>query len=189
MKKFFVVVLVCFNIALGFAIAMGSSAKIQPIKNAVAKTQQNQIVAPNTVNASSATMKRILSTYGKDIKNAAQTYNVSSRALTAIMYVESGGDPKAKGDAGEKGCMQILPSTAKMIGVKGDLFDCRFSIFAAAKYLSQLQKEPHLDRTYKVVAAYNAGSRGVPKLSDNDYIQTEYLAKIHQAAQKIPEHW
>lgn len=191
MKRFLVVSLVVIDAIFAFMIVTGrSNANIPPIEKVWVKTQKSQTATSSKVDSSNITMERILSTYGEDIKNAARAYNVSSRALAAIMYVESGGNPEARGDAGERGCMQILPSTAEMIGVEGNLFDCRFSILVAAKYLSKLQKEPHLDRTYKVVAAYNTGSQGVPKLSDNDHIaDTKYLSKIYRAAQKIPEHW
>ncbi|MGE0003967.1 MAG: lytic transglycosylase domain-containing protein [Parvibaculaceae bacterium] len=41
--------------------------------------------------------------------------------VDAVMRVESGYDPKARGDVGEVGLMQILPATAGMMGFKGPL--------------------------------------------------------------------
>jgi hypothetical protein len=41
--------------------------------------------------------------------------------VDAVMRVESGYDPGARGDVGEVGLMQILPSTADMMGFKGPL--------------------------------------------------------------------
>lgn len=41
--------------------------------------------------------------------------------VDAVMSVESGYDPHAQGDAGEVGLMQVLPSTAAMLGVAGTL--------------------------------------------------------------------
>jgi len=41
--------------------------------------------------------------------------------VDAVMRVESGYNPQAKGDVGEVGLMQILPSTADMMGFKGPL--------------------------------------------------------------------
>ena len=41
--------------------------------------------------------------------------------VDAVMRVESGYDPGARGDVGEVGLMQILPSTADMMGFRGPL--------------------------------------------------------------------
>jgi hypothetical protein len=41
--------------------------------------------------------------------------------VDAVMRVESGYDPGARGDVGEIGLMQVLPSTASMMGFKGPL--------------------------------------------------------------------
>ena len=41
--------------------------------------------------------------------------------VDAVMRVESGYDPRARGDVGEVGLMQILPATADMMGFKGPL--------------------------------------------------------------------
>jgi Transglycosylase SLT domain len=41
--------------------------------------------------------------------------------VDAVMRVESGYNPQARGDVGEVGLMQILPSTADMMGFKGPL--------------------------------------------------------------------
>jgi Transglycosylase SLT domain len=41
--------------------------------------------------------------------------------VDAVMRVESGYNPQARGDVGEVGLMQILPATADMMGFKGSL--------------------------------------------------------------------
>jgi hypothetical protein len=45
--------------------------------------------------------------------------NIPFAIVDAVMRVESGYDPQARGDVGEVGLMQILPSTADMMGFKG----------------------------------------------------------------------
>lgn len=52
-------------------------------------------------------------------KAAAQRNKIPFEIVDAVMLVESGYDPGARGDVGEVGLMQILPATADMMGFKG----------------------------------------------------------------------
>lgn len=54
-------------------------------------------------------------------KAEAQRNNIPFAIVDAIMRVESGYNPKARGDVGEVGLMQIRPATADMMGFKGPL--------------------------------------------------------------------
>ncbi len=47
--------------------------------------------------------------------------NIPFAIVDAVMRVESGYNPQARGDVGEVGLMQILPSTANLMGFKGSL--------------------------------------------------------------------
>ncbi|HEU4520415.1 MAG TPA: lytic transglycosylase domain-containing protein [Thermoanaerobaculia bacterium] len=100
------------------------------------------------------------------IREAAQKYGVEERLLVAVARRESNFRAKAVSPVGARGVMQLMPATAKWLGVR-DAFDPRENIFAGARYLKMLQKmfEGDLDL---VLAAYNAGPttvrrhRGVP---------------------------
>jgi hypothetical protein len=46
-------------------------------------------------------------------------YGIPFAIVDAVMRVESNYDPKARGDAGEVGLMQILPATAALMGFEG----------------------------------------------------------------------
>ena len=76
------------------------------------------------------------------IQAAAEEWNVDPLLLRALAMQENGkGDPKAVSKAGAQGLMQIMPDTAKGLGVT-DPFDPVQSIYAGAKYLSEgLDKE------------------------------------------------
>lgn len=54
-------------------------------------------------------------------KAEAARNNIPFAIVDAVMRVESGYDPGARGDVGEVGLMQILPATADMLGFKGPL--------------------------------------------------------------------
>ncbi len=92
---------------------------------------------------------------------AARTYDIPVSLLKAMAKVESNFNPKAVSGAGAKGVMQLMPATAKSLGVS-DAFDPEQNIMGGAKYISQM-----LDRydgnTALALAAYNAGSGNVKK--------------------------
>src|SRR5688572_29793055 len=52
-------------------------------------------------------------------KAEARRNNIPFAIVDAVMRVESGYDPRARGDVGEVGLMQIRPATADMLGFKG----------------------------------------------------------------------
>ena len=70
---------------------------------------------------------------------------------------ESGYDPKAISKRGAKGLMQLMPSTAKALGVK-DIFDPEHNINGGVRYFKRLVNRFDGD-VRLALAAYNAGSR------------------------------
>jgi len=102
-----------------------------------------------------------LSPYDTIIKTHANEHDFDWRMVVAQMFQESRFDPKAKSWAGALGLMQVMPRTAKELGIK-QLHDPEQSIKAGVKYLNWLRDrfEPELavsDRMWFVLAAYNAG--------------------------------
>ena len=95
------------------------------------------------------------------IEEAAALYGVSSELVRAVIQTESGYDPKAVSGVGAKGLMQIMPRTARALGVK-DPFDPRDNIFGGVKYLSMLL-EKYNGNVALALASYNAGPGNVRK--------------------------
>lgn len=95
------------------------------------------------------------------VAGAAQTHRIDSALVLAVMAVESGCNLKARSKRGALGLMQIMPSTAKWLGVK-DPSHPDENIAGGAKYLSMM-----VDRfggnIQLAVAAYNAGPAAVMK--------------------------
>jgi hypothetical protein len=77
-----------------------------------------------------------LDQYDPIFQAAGQEWNVDWRALKAIAGQESGGKTGAVSKAGAQGLMQIMPSTARGLGMT-DPMDPAQSIYGAAKYMSQ----------------------------------------------------
>lgn len=92
---------------------------------------------------------------------AAQKYNVPVNLLKAVGKAESNFNPDAVSHSGAQGVMQLMPATAKSLGVT-DAFDPEQNIMGGAKYLSQMLDR--YDGNVKLaLAAYNAGSGNVEK--------------------------
>ena len=85
------------------------------------------------------------------------------RLIASLAYNESNFDPNAVSWVGAKGLMQLMPATARTLGVpEGKDLDPEESVKAATKYLAQLDEtfskvtDPN-ERAKFVLGSYNAG--------------------------------
>ncbi|WP_051671510.1 lytic transglycosylase domain-containing protein [Oribacterium sp. P6A1] len=92
---------------------------------------------------------------------ASKTYGVPERILKTVAKYESDFKTTAVSKAGAMGIMQLMPATAKSLGVK-DPFDPEQNIMGGAKLLASNLKEFGGDLSL-ALAAYNAGSGAVKK--------------------------
>ena len=102
-----------------------------------------------------------LSPYDTLVKKYAQQFEFDWRLIVAQMYQESRFNPKAKSWVGAQGLMQVMPRTAKEMGI-GNLKQPESGIKAGVQYLDWVRDrfEPELsvkDRMWFTLAAYNAG--------------------------------
>ena len=95
------------------------------------------------------------------ISDAARTHGVDPRLLAAVASRESAFDARAVSPVGACGLMQLMPQTARFLGV-ANIFDPRENVFGGAHYLRTLLDtfDGDLDLA---LAAYNAGPGAVQK--------------------------
>ncbi|MFG1610131.1 transglycosylase SLT domain-containing protein [Actinoplanes sp. NPDC049265] len=118
--------------------------------------------------------------YGNLFTKAGARYGVSPKLLAAVAKVESGYNPKAVSPAGAQGLMQLMPGTAKGLGVHNS-FDPEQAINGAAKLLSRNLKE--FKSLPLALAAYNAGGGAVHKYGGiPPFAETQaYVPKVQKA--------
>ncbi|MEZ0225229.1 MAG: transglycosylase SLT domain-containing protein [Alphaproteobacteria bacterium] len=117
-------------------------------------------------NEKSLAMRRLAATNEIFQKYGAQ-YHFDGLFLAAVGWQESKLDPRARSAAGYVGMMQIMPSTARQMGIR-DPQPADANVHAAAKYMDALMRQyfrgTHLsneNRRHFALACYNAGCHAV----------------------------
>ena len=115
---------------------------------------QSNITTPKT-----STKSQVLNV----VNQISKKYNVDEKLVKALIKQESGFSPKARSKAGAMGLMQLMPSTAKNLGVQ-DPYNMVQNVEGGVKYLKSMLNK-YNGNVILALAAYNAGPNAVDKYS------------------------
>ena len=124
---------------------------------------------------------------------AAEKYGVDVELLKAMAKAESNFNPNATSKSGAMGIMQLMPATAKGLGVT-DAYDPEQNIMGGAKYIASLLEKYDGNVSY-ALAAYNAGSGnvakygGIPPFEETQNYVAKILGYLQEGGVKIPADW
>ncbi len=151
---------------------------LSEIRQAPSKNGFQEIEANVTVTATTEEAKRADSLDIEGIiQKAAKTFGVNSGLIKAVIHAESSFNPDAVSPKGAMGLMQLMPDTARELGVKDPLNPTE-NVMGGTRYLKQL-----LDRydgsTPLALAAYNWGMGNLDSRQSQMPTETKnYVAKI-----------
>ena len=119
-----------------------------------------------------------LQAFGDEIALAARQFSVDPALVRAVIHAESGFNPRARSNKGASGLMQLMPGTARMLGV-ADTLQPKDNIRGGAQYLAELLTRFGND-TRLAAAAYNAGPGAVQKYAGvPPYAETQvYVQRV-----------
>ncbi len=112
------------------------------------------VVPVKSATLTKADMNEMLASAGKQ-------HNIDADLLASIVKAESGGHERAVSRTGAQGLMQLMPGTAREMGV-ADSFEPQQNINGGTQYLDALLTHYH-DNIALAVAAYNAGPAAVDR--------------------------
>lgn len=169
----------------------GIPGPMAPIKDQRARSlhasspaSPQQAAGESKSNAPSNEKEKPADPYDGIIQKAAERYEVDPALVKAIIMAESSYNPRAVSRKGAQGLMQLMPSTARALGVK-DIFDPEHNIDAGVRYFRKLLNQFN-GNVKLAIAAYNAGSRkvrmykGIPPFKYTRY----YVAKVIEYHQR-----
>lgn len=121
-----------------------------------------------------------------ELSIAAEASGLDPALLLAVMVRESGGDPRAVSPRGARGLMQLMPGTAKEMGV-ADPADPLQNLLGGSRYLGAMLRRYGGDLDL-ALAAYNAGPGTVDRVGRRipDFPETQrYVAAVKDLARRL----
>lgn len=124
-----------------------------------------------------------LTPYKDDINQASLRYGIDPAFVRAVIHAESHFNPQAISKTGAQGLMQLMPATARELGVKNSL-SAKQNIKGGVKHLARLLKKYNGDNEL-ASAAYNAGEGavkrygGIPPYKETQ-VYVERVGILHQ---------
>jgi Rod binding domain-containing protein len=127
-----------------------------------------------------------LGRHHRELATAASESGLDPALLLAVTMQESGGDPRAVSPKGAQGLMQLMPATARELGVQ-NAFDPAENLRGGSRYLARMLQRYDGDLDL-ALAAYNAGpgrvdaaGRAVPPFPETE----RYVERVKDLARRL----
>ncbi|MEI2284329.1 phage tail tape measure protein [Paenibacillus polysaccharolyticus] len=153
------------------------------VSTKIKTSKQSEDETPTPLDYIPSSTKSYTGKYANFINKYAQQYNVDPNMIAAIIQTESGFNPSAKSPAGAVGLMQLMPDTAKGLGVKNSL-DPEQNIKGGTQYFSD-QLVRFKGNVKHALAAYNAGPNRVNKWVENGEINNIPIKETKNYVPKV----
>ena len=121
------------------------------------------------------------------VAELAAKYDISPTLLEAVVWQESRWNPAAVSPVGARGLAQLMPGTARQMGVNPD--DPHANLEGGARYL-RMQLDTFGGNVEKALAAYNAGpgrvhkAGGIPAIRETQEYVASILARLSAPVRK-----
>ena len=124
-------------------------------------------------------LRQEIDSYDSLILQAASATGLEPELVKAVILVESGMNARATSPVGAQGLMQLMPETARSLGVT-DAYDPVENVMAGCRYLRMMMDR--FDDVREALAAYNAGPGavdrygGIPPFRETRYYVDKVMA-------------
>ncbi|MCJ8006005.1 lytic transglycosylase domain-containing protein [Lederbergia wuyishanensis] len=139
---------------------LGAIYKMQ-LNHSPILSSQSAIQMASNIHATVKDNTKVPESLEEIIQKASEVYNLPAKLIKSIIKHESNFNSSAVSHAGASGLMQLMPQTAKGLGVS-DIFDPLQNVMGGSKYLRTML-DKYDGNLVLALAAYNAGPGNVDK--------------------------